>query len=898
MKNLITLLFILSFIIGTKESLSQPGVLDSTFGQNGITYTAINTAGSSEIKSIQIQNDGKIIAAGVFYDRVGRTYFCLVRFNSDGTPDNTFGIEGIVITRIGETSRLNSVLVQEDGKIVAAGCAWNGTDLNFAVVRYNSNGEPDINFGVGGIVVTEIGEEDDAIQSIAIQEDGKIIAGGYNSNGTEIDFCLVRYNTDGSLDETFGTDGIVVTPGETSMDRIYSVAIQKDGKIVAAGYSDFGGDRNFALARYNSNGTLDNSFGFNGILITIGSGTNEEAKSVLIQSDGKIVAVGYSDLSGTDDFALARYQTNGDLDSTFGINGIVITAAAGDDNPHSAVIQEDGKIIAVGHTDFYGTEDFALVRYTSNGNLDTTFGDGGIVVTAVRSWDEAQSLAINNDGKIIAAGFVNDRGDSDFALVCYNSDGNIDNTFGKYGVVTKNIGASRCSINSANLQSVGDEEKIVVVGSNYNGNDYDFALARYDANGVIDNTFGSNGIVTTNISYNNDEIAYSGVVQGDGKIIAAGYSVVGSNSCFALVRYTLNGFPEKIVSTQIGASDSRAYSVAVQSDGKIIAAGNYYNGRNYDFALARYNKDLSLDNLFGTDGIVTTEIGTSDDQIESIIIQDDGKIVTAGYTRKSSDDYDFALVRYNSEGDIDLTFGEDGIVITDIFTNYDKANSIAVQNITGETDRKILAGGYTINAGHYDFALVRYNSNGIPDSSFGTNGIVTTQIGSSITSLAYSIAIQSDGKILVGGSTFNAGYCDFAIACYNPGGVLDNSFGTDGIITTQIGASLWSEIKSVLFQNDGKIIAAGYAVVGINSVFTLARYQGGEVTNIKDENPDVLPSSFTLKQNYPNPFNPGTILSFAIAHRSFVSLKVYDILGREVATLVNEEKQPGTYEVQ
>ncbi|MEJ2617302.1 MAG: T9SS type A sorting domain-containing protein, partial [Ignavibacteriaceae bacterium] len=447
-------------------------------------------------------------------------------------------------------------------------------------------------------------------------------------------------------------------------------------------------------------------------------------------------------------------------------------------------------------------------------------------------------------------------------------------------------------------QSVGGEEKIVAAGSTYDGNDYDFALARYNAEGTLDNTFGIDGIVTTKVSSNNNDEAISGVIQSDGKFIAAGHSNDEGDYKFALVRYTVNGFPEKTVTTQAGVSFSTAYSVEIQSDGKIIAAGSTYNGRSFAFALIRYNVDLSLDNSFGTDGIVTTEIGTIDDRLSSIVIQEDGKIVAAGSTCRGHNDYDIALVRYNLNGDLDTTFGEGGIVITQIDTAYDDAYSVAVQKNSGNlTGEKIIIAGTACIAGQFDFALVRYNLNGTLDSSFGANGIVTTKLNSTSNSVARSISIQSNGKLLAAGSTINAGYCDFAIVRYNYNGTLDNSFGTNGIVTTQIGPSFFSEIESVVIQKDGKIIAAGYSIAGANTFFTLACYKGDEVTYAEDENPVISPSSFTLAQNYPNPFNPTTTLSFVIGNRSFVLLKVYDVLGREIATLLNEEKMPGKYKI-
>ena len=228
----------------------------------------------------------------------------LVSFNiapasaaSDGDLDTSFGTGGIVTTDIGSRDGLvESVVLQSDGKIVAAGYSHNGANYDFAVVRYNTDGSLDTTFGSGGKVSTDVGEDTETVASVALQSDGKIVAAGYSYNDSKNVFAVVRYNTDGSSDRTFGTGGIVVTPIGSGDSVPESVVVQSDGKIVVAGYSNNGSNEDFAIVRYNTDGSLDSTFGTEGtegiVVAAIGSG-DDYATSMVLQSDGKIVVAGY-----------------------------------------------------------------------------------------------------------------------------------------------------------------------------------------------------------------------------------------------------------------------------------------------------------------------------------------------------------------------------------------------------------------------------------------------------------------------------------------------------------------------------------------------------------------------------------------------------------------------------
>mgnify|MGYP003775514083 FL=1 len=552
--------------------------------------------------------------------------------------------------------------IQSDGKILAAG----NTDLvDFVLIRYNTNGDLDATFGLSGIVITNIGGSWEQASSVSLQNDGKIIVSGRSHLNSTYDFTVVRYNVNGELDNTFGTNGKVITPMAASNSSASSVKVQDDGKIVAIGSLENGNDYDFVLVRYTANGLLDHTFGTNGIVITQMGTASNFAYSVLIQSDDKIIGAGYSDDGGDDDFALVRYHPNGDIDNTFGTNGNAITPiGSSDEGSYSVEIQTDDKIVIAGFSDNGSDYDFAIVRYNSDGSLDNTFGANGIATTPIGSGDDvARSIAYQDDGKIVTGGYSSNGngieknpGNYDFALVRYKTNGFIDNTFGINGIVTTPIGTESEYVTSLVCQS---DEKIVAAGHSFNGNDYDFALVRYNPDGSMDNSFGTNGVVTT----------------------------------------------------PIGSSHDRVYSVAIQNDGKIVTAGYSFNGNDDDFAIARYNPNGDLDNSFGKNGLVITPIGAMYDRIFSIKIQNNGKIVAAGYSENGNND-DFAIARYNLNGDLDDSFGSNGIVITPIVNSNERANSISIQ-----TDGKIVAAGYTNYNGFHNIALVRYNQNGDLDLS-------------------------------------------------------------------------------------------------------------------------------------------------------------------------------------
>lgn len=399
---------------------TSTGILDSTFRGDGIVIESI-VEGGDRAYAVAIQADGKILAAGFSSETVALS--TLARFNTDGMLDSSFGTGGIVRTQMGTVSRFQSVAVQSDGKIIAAGYSYNGANYDFALARYNSDGSPDLSFGLGGAVITPVGSGDDRVYGLSIQDDGKIVVAGSARDGVDYDFALARYDAEGLLDPSFGSGGIVTTPLGSGTGEIYALCIQNDDKILAAGYSLNGSYNDFTLARYDTNGALDSGFGTGGIVITpVGTGQDDKANALALQDDGMIVAAGYVFNGTNNDCALARFDTNGTLDSGFGTGGIVIApVGSGNDSANALAIQNDGMIVAAGEAYNAGNFiDVALVRFDTDGSPDTTFGVGGVVLTPVgTNYDRASALAIQNDGSIVVAGWTNVGASENFALVRY-----------------------------------------------------------------------------------------------------------------------------------------------------------------------------------------------------------------------------------------------------------------------------------------------------------------------------------------------------------------------------------------------------------------------------------------------------------------------------------------------
>jgi uncharacterized delta-60 repeat protein len=476
-------------------------------------------------------------------------------------------------------------------------------------------------------------------RSIAVQADGKILLGGYSGtvmSTDQTDFALARYNSDGSLDTSFDGDGKLTTNFSSSNptgyrvvasnDFGYSVIVQADGKILLAGSSG----ANFALARYNTNGSLDTSFDGDGKVTTSLGSSYATAYSVVIQQDGKILLGG----KHREDFALARYNSNGSLDTGFDGDGTLTTdiGLSSVDAGYSVAVQADGKILLAGSS----RVNSALARYNTNGSLDTSFDGDGKVTTGFDAFSNvvSRSVIVQADGKILLGGDRdNGSGLRDFVLVRYNSDGNLDTTFDGDGKLTTDFGGPLVNDFGTSV-AVQVDGKILLGG--YSGSEFStggtvFALARYNSDGSLDTSFDGDGKLTTKFSASSNDYGYSVIVQADGKILLGGYSGGGPSTGladFALARYNTDGSLDTTFSPPGGALDvSPTYTEGgfyvvlnanIQiADAELNAVGNY-NGAS--LTLSRHNGASAQDIFSSSGGTLTPLTVNSYFAVDSVTI--------------------------------------------------------------------------------------------------------------------------------------------------------------------------------------------------------------------------------------------------------------------------------------
>jgi uncharacterized delta-60 repeat protein len=426
---------------------AAPGDIDTSFGNEGIVSTEIISS------DVSIDTKGRIVIAGFLQDDVEKC--ALARFNKNGNIDENFGTNGIVSINFSDKNCKLYSVISDKNKIIAGG--FVGKD--FILIKLNENGSVDTDFGMDGIVVTNVSgnSESDVIYDIALQSDGKIVAAGFSNN----DYALVRYSKTGSLDFSFGNNGIVKNKfkeNDTTYNSIInSIDIQSDGKIIVGGNAtvtipSFGTFTYFALSKLNSDGTIDTNFGIDGTIITHFPDENFLSKNkinldfptisnavhkVLIQPDSNILAAGFNN----DKIAIVRYKNNGSIDKTFGNNGFVIKDFDKNlDLVKDMTLQDDGKIIVGGSSN----NNFLIMRFNSDGQLDAqsihllnktamseifgkTFGENGYYISDIDNSttgkSEINAISLQRDGKIITVGPVqsnNFQGNS--AIVRYIGD--------------------------------------------------------------------------------------------------------------------------------------------------------------------------------------------------------------------------------------------------------------------------------------------------------------------------------------------------------------------------------------------------------------------------------------------------------------------------------------------
>ncbi len=390
-------------------SFAQAGSPDPSFGGGDGLVTTTFAANSHTVGcAVAVQPDGKIVVAGGTWvpGTEGSGQMVLTRYLPNGNLDNTFNGSGKLSTTVaGMNAYVQALAIQPDGKIIAVGNAFDNTQYMIALFRFNADGSPDNSFDIDGVVTTDVGTTYQSLSTVALQPDGKILVGGYAGNANEpFDrFLVVRYKSNGTLDHTFDGDGIVITSVGDAYTDVNALLVQPDGKIIAAGYANMNGFEDFAALRYNANGSLDQSFNSDGIVMASFTSKDDGANGAVLQPDGKIVLAGYAGSgTSTTEFAVARFTANGYLDNSFHGDGMATAPLNG--QARAIALQPDGKIL-LGGSAYNSGWDMALARLTANGIPDYTFNDDGVAVfPASSSSDFIYGLAMQPDGKMVVSG--------------------------------------------------------------------------------------------------------------------------------------------------------------------------------------------------------------------------------------------------------------------------------------------------------------------------------------------------------------------------------------------------------------------------------------------------------------------------------------------------------------
>ena len=794
-------------VLFSSSAAAKEGELDSSFGTAGTVLTSMRPLPSMGARAVAVQSDGKIVAGG-YSECGGSGHFALLRLEINGSLDPAFN-HGGKICDLKDGMRANDgiadLLIQNDGKILAVGTTSENRD--FMLTRYNSDGSPDFSFGYEHYESGNFGGVERA-NAVVVSNDKIYVAGSKDG-----DFILARFDMNGSLDTSFNGKGWVTTDFGSSEDVATAIAVD-DGKIVLAGYTyDSSGLADFAVARYDENGTLDTTFGLVGKVVTDMGDDDNQAYAVAVDSTHRILIAGYSsEGAGHDDFALVRYRVNGQID--FRVHTDI---ESGSSDRATGVALSGDKIVVSGYSDSQSAR-FAVVRYNSDGTLDTGFGDQGKRTTdfGTQTQDIARGLALDS-GRILLAG---SRGDGAFALVRYTSDGSPDTGFDRDGKKSVVIGGSNDFINDI---AVTSNRKIIAAGAS----NYHAALARYESNGSLDVAFGTDGKIVMHLGSGSREALASVLILPDGSIAAGGWAENNTtyDEDFCIAHFEQNGTLDGAMFVDFSGENDRVADMALQSDGKTIVAGySLYStaASKDDFELVRITSGGSIDTTFGNSGngkVVTDIDQSSDDHLRAIAIDATDRIVVAGRTVLTGGNDKGVLLRYTKEGVVDTGFGTNGHVEL-------SCDSSEFKDVAIERSGNIVAAAYCNESGLTRFIVARYKADGSLDETFGTDGMFvhyTDYVPS-------KLLLQRDGKIVVSLVKYGDGpdpSNTFGLLRLNGNGTLDTAFADNGWQLQRLFGGGWAEnAYGAALDQEGRIVLGGvYTTYDNRSYFALARYQ-------------------------------------------------------------------------
>lgn len=885
-------------VLQTTKAPASPGALDPGFNGTGIARHPLHPGEESGM-AVAYQVDGKVVAAG--YCQNGSYYeFFAIRYNTDGSLDESFGDGGRTLVNFGHQAICIAVRVQSDGKIVLAG---SGNDsegrTRFAVARLNADGTIDTTFGIDGKAMADFGSLEDRATGLIIQPDGMIVVAGYSSFTGNLDMSIARFTPTGALDTTFDGDGKATVSFGSTSDYAWAVHRQAtDGKLVLTGSTQTASGRRVALARFNSNGSLDASFDGDGRLITsiAGFATSATLEPAVPGPRGegqpeKIVVAGVLN-SGYTVFA-ARLHLGGTLDTSFDGDGIAtrtFSTLPGISNVFVTGGSTSRKITVCGWlqmSDSY-LRMILGIRYTGSGALDTSFdGDGINLVTPGLGCSGLGGAAINLSHQVVQAttGYVSP---SEWGLqvVRLAGNGQLDSSFDDDGIRFDHVGIHDAVPGTVAVLS---DDRILAVGNSFNGG---FIAARYRVDGALDPTFADGGAARISPGARSPN-GCAMALQADGKIVMAGSTGSGSSSSLIVSRLLADGSRDSSFSgdgsviTGGGVGWNTVGGLVIQPDGKILLAGGaeacdiFCQSTYFTVLLVRLNPDGSMDDTFGTGGAVTVPLLPYAQGL-GVALQPDGRIVVVGECYLSSQTR-MMVVRYTSTGQLDTSFNGSGVAYA---PSIDDASANAVRILP---DGGILVAGTGRVSVDGDYILLKYTPTGALDSTFGSGGVASAAFDGADVDIAYGLAVHADGRIVATGSSRQNLKNVISVARFSPDGALDDGFGNGGRVLIDLGSP--SDVgRSVAIDSFGRIVILGDS----GGQFGVVRLQGDDVSAVESPADPATPSG--LRALGPNPFRREVRVFYRVDRATAVDLRVYSVSGALVATLAAERAEPGEYE--
>lgn len=885
----------LALLLRGGGAAAAPGTLDPTYNGTGLVRLPFGP-GQDQTSAAVLQPDGRLLVAGTSYTG-SSAYWCVLRYNVDGSPDPAFGAGGRALLRVGDRAECTAMRLQSDGGIVLAGVAAASpiAGQHVAVARLLGTGEPDPGFGVGGVVTTTVGSLEDRATDVRIQTDGRILVCGQATPlpGLRSEWFVLRYLSTGQLDPSFAGDGHASVSFGTKFDRAYAMTLQGDGAIVVVGSTEVVTfTDHLALARLTPAGALDPTFDGDGRVVTSFLGHNDVARGVAIYpgtptTPDRLIVAGHSRTGANADVVLlARYSLNGTLDATFDGDGWKTTPLGNFAQAYKVLVVSSGllgrKVVITGGA---GTNASSILtaRYNADGTLDTTFDGDGIALATIGGFFETGQAVLLHSGNIVVAGTAYTNGDQDYAVLRYTTAGTLDPTFDADGIRVDNVGVAQATAADAVLKGDG---RLVVAGTLQYGS---YVAARYTDTGQLDPTFGGGDGVAA-LAPGGSARGTGVALQGDGHLLVAGIVPGFPANRFGVARFDDAGAPDLsfgtngLASAVVGNGGTLTARVLALPDGRVVLGGDCEYGpvgsTSVGMALVRFRADGTLDPTFGDLGTVILPFGTISEGL-AVARQPDGRVLIAGLTLPSSTgNFRMAVVRVDTTGVPDPTFGSGGYFSCVVGTGNAIARALAL-----EPDGRILVAGEAVGTGT-DYALLRLTPQGALDPSFDGDGIALTTLSLSGNDAAYGIALQPDGRILATGSSWDGAKTVFSVARFDSTGQLDPGYGDSGVTLVSFPGSHADAARAVVLDAQGRALLAG----DTDGQFGIARLQGDEPSAVGT---GEVSSPATRLRALPNPFHRATALHYFVEHAGPVRLLVFNASGALVRTLDDAPRTAG-----